>query len=390
MALALEGLRILDMAWLGPGPFCANTLGDLGAEVIKIYEAHPERRGGPVMFLFDTAVQPGFRNCRTMGLNLKAEAGRSIFYDLAKSADVVMEGFRPGVVKRLGVDYDTIKEINPRIVYASLTGYGQEGPYRDLVGHDINYISVGGLLGMTGPVGGAPIIPGAIIADFAAGGMSAAIGILAALMARERTGRGQFVDMSMTDAVVELTSIQISPYLYNRMVPKKGETMFTGHYPWYNVYQTKDGKYISIGALEPWFYANLCELLGCQHFLEHQFAEGEKREEILNYFRETFLTKTRDEWVALLRQKDTCVAPVYDIDEVESDPQLIARRMIIESDHPTLGRVKQVGSMHKLSDSPVEVRNWSTRFGQHTEEILLELGYDKTRIKELFEAEVIG
>ena len=390
MALALEGIKILDMAWLGPGPFCANTLGDLGAEVIKVYEAHPERRGGPVMFLFDPAMQPGFRNCRTMGLNLKAEAGRSIFYDLAKSADVVMEGFRPGVVKRLGVDYDTIREINPRIVYASLTGYGQDGPYRDLVGHDINYISIGGLLGMTGPVGGAPIIPGAIIADFAAGGMSATIGILAALMARERTGRGQFVDMSMTDAVVELTSIQITPYLHNRMVPKKGETMFTGHYPWYNVYQTKDGKYISIGALEPWFYANLCELIGCQHFIEHQFAEGEKREEMFKYFRETFLTKTRDEWVALLRQKDTCVAPVYDIDEVESDPQLIARRMIIESDHPTLGRVKQVGSMHKLSDSPVEVRNWSTRFGQHTEEVLLELGYDKTRIRELFDAEVIG
>ena len=378
------------MAWLGPGPFCATMLGDLGAEVIKIYEAHPERRGGPVMFLFDPAVQPGFRNCRTMGLNLKAEAGRGIFYDLAKSVDVVMEGFRPGVVKRLGVDYDAIKEVNPRIVYASLTGYGQDGPYRDLVGHDINYISIGGLLGMTGPAGGAPVIPGVVIADFAAGGMSAAIGILAALLARERTGQGQFVDMSMTDAVVELTSIQISPYLHSGMVPERGKTMFTGHYPWYNVYETKDGKYISIGALEPWFYANLCELIGCQHFIEHQFAEGEKREEIFNYFRETFLTKTRDEWVALLRQRDTCVAPVYTIEELVSDPQLIARRMIIESDHPTMGRVKQVGSMHKLSDSPVEARNWSTRFGQHTDEILRELGYDDAKIEELREADAIG
>jgi crotonobetainyl-CoA:carnitine CoA-transferase CaiB-like acyl-CoA transferase len=390
MALALEGIRILDMAWLGPGPFCANMLGDLGADVIKIYEAHPERRGGPVMFLFDPAMQPGFRNCRTMGLNLKAEEGRSIFCDLAKNADVIMEGFRPGVVKRLGVDYDTIKKINPRIVYASLTGFGQNGPYHNLVGHDINYIGIGGLLGLTGPAGGAPVIPGTVIADFAAGGMSSAIGILAALMARERTGMGQFVDMSMTDAVVESTSMQISPYLLNGMVPKKGETMFTGHYPWYNVYETRDGKYISIGALEPWFFANLCELLGCEQLIEHQFAEGEKREEIFKYFRETFLSKTRDEWVAILQQKDTCVAPVYDINELESDPQLIARRMIIEVDHPTMGRVKQVGSMHKLSDSPVEVRNWSIRFGQHTEEIILELGYDKTHIDELFKAEVIG
>ena len=236
MSLALEGIRLLDMAWLGPGPFCANTLGDLGADVIKIYEAHPERRGGPVMFLFDPGMQPGFRNCRAMGLDLKSEEGRNIFYHLAKGSDVVMEGFRPGVVKRLGVDYETIKGINPRVVYASLTGYGQDGPYRDVVGHDINYISIGGLLGMTGPAGGTPVIPGAIIADFAAGGMSATIGILVALMARERTGKGQFVDMSMTDAVVELTSIQITPYLHNRTVPKKGETMFTGHYPWYNVY----------------------------------------------------------------------------------------------------------------------------------------------------------
>jgi len=390
MALALEGIRIIDMAWLGPGPFCANMLGDLGADVIKVYEAHPERRGGPVMFLFDPAMQPGFRNCRTMGLNLKAEEGRSIFCDLAKNADVIMEGFRPGVVKRLGVDYDTIKKINPRIVYASLTGFGQDGPYRNLVGHDINYIGIGGLLGMTGPAGGAPVIPGTVIADFAAGGMSSAIGILAALMSRERTGKGQFVDMSMTDAVVESTSMNISPYLLNGMVPRKGETMFTGHYPWYNIYETRDGKYLSIGALEPWFFANLCELLGCKQFVEHQFAEGEKREEIFKYFRETFLTKTRDEWFAILQQKDTCAAPIYDINELETDPQLIARRMIIEADHPTMGRVKQVGSMHKLSDSPVEVRNWSINFGQHTEEILQELGYDKTRIDDLFKAEVIG
>jgi crotonobetainyl-CoA:carnitine CoA-transferase CaiB-like acyl-CoA transferase len=389
MALALEGIRILDMAWLGPGPFCSFMLGDLGADVIKVYEAHPERRGGPVMFLFDPTMQPGLRNCRTMGLNLKEEAGRSIFYDLARTADVVMEGFRPGVVKRLGVDYDTIKEINPRIVYASLTGYGQDGPYRDVVGHDVNYISVSGLLGMTGPAGGAPVIPGPVLADFT-GGMSAAIGILAALMARGSSGKGQLVDVSMTDAVTEMTSIQINPYLHNNMIPKKGETMFTGHYPWYNVYETKDGKYLSIGALEPWFFSNLCELLGCSQFVEHQFAEGEKREEIFKDFRETFLRKTRDEWVAILQQKDTCVAPIYDIDELESDPQLTARRMIIEADHPTLGRVKQVGSMHKLSDSPVEVRNWSVRFGQHTEEILRELGYDEARVDKLYKAEVVG
>jgi len=391
MTAALEGMRILDMAWLGPGPFCSTILGDLGAEVIKIYEARPERRGGPVTLIFsDLPDFPGWRNCKTMGLDLKAEEGRGIFYDLARTADVVVEGFRPGVMKRLGLDYDTIKEINPRIVYASLTGYGQDGPYRDVVGHDINYLSIGGLLGMTGLPGGPPVIPGTVLADFAAGGMSAAVGILAALTARGRTGKGQYVDVSLTDAVVELTSLQIIPYIILGIVPKRGETMLTGEWPWYNVYETKDGKYISIAALEPWFYANLCQLIGREDFIEHQYATGEKREEIFRSFRETFLTKDRDEWVEILRRKDTCVAPVYSIDEVVTDPQLIARGMITEVDHPTLGRIKQVGSMLKLSESPFQVRNWSQRFGQHTEEILTGLGYSKEDIDRLRETEVIG
>lgn len=377
------------MAWLGPGPFCSFMLGDLGADVIHIYEAHPERRGGPVLMLFDS-TRPGLRNCRTMGLDLKSEDGKKVFMNLVKTADVVMEGFRPGVVKRLGVDYDVVKEVNPRIVYASLSGYGQDGPYRDMVGHDINYISLSGLLGLTGKKDGEPVVPGAVIGDFT-GGMSAAIGILAALVSRVKTGKGQYIDMSMTDAVVDLNSMEINNYLQNpAAVPRKGETMFTGSYPWYNVYETKDGKYISIGSLEPWFFANLCQLLGCEEFTPYEFDEGEKRDEIFKYFREKFLTRTRDEWVELLSQKDVCVAPVYDIDELESDPHLVARRMVVESDHPIKGRVKHVGSMHKLSDSPVEVRNWATAYNQHTDEILREIGYDDSHIQQLREADVIG
>jgi crotonobetainyl-CoA:carnitine CoA-transferase CaiB-like acyl-CoA transferase len=389
MTLALEGIKIVDLTWLGPGIFCSTTFGDLGADVIQVYEAHPERRGAPYTMLFD-GTRPGLRNCRTIGIDLKSPGGRDVLYDLIKTADVVMEGFRPGVAQRLGADYDTVKKINPRIVYASLTGYGQSGPYRDLVGHDINYIAMGGLLGLTGPAGGAPVIPGTVLADFAAGGMSAAIGILAALLSRERTGQGRFVDMSMLDAVVELSILEINPYLLGGAVPHRGEGMFSGKYPWYNVYETKDGKYISLGALEPWFFTNLCQLLGCEDFIPHQYDEGKKKDEMFRYFRETFLTKTRDEWFTLLRQKDTCVAPVYDVDELEADPHLRARRMILETDHPTLGRMKQVGSMHNISDSPVEVRNWSARFGQYTDEILREIGYDDARIRELREADAVG
>ncbi len=391
MTAALQGIRVLDMALVGPGPFCATLLGDLGAEIIKIHEPHPEERGGPIVLQFpDSPTFPGLRNCKTMGLNLKAEDGRSIFYELAKTADVVTESFRPGVMKRLGVDYHAIKRYNPGIVYASITGFGQDGPYRDVVGHDINYIAFGGLLGMTGNAGGAPAIPGTPIADFAAGGMSAAIAILAALMARERGGEGQFVDVSMTDAVVGLMSEWINPYLVWGIVSKRGESWLTGQWPWYNVYETKDGKYISIGAIEPWFYANLCQLLGREDFMQHQYAEGEKRDEIFQYFKQTFLTRTQDEWLEILRQKDTCVAPVYSIDELCADPQLIARGMITEMPHPVLGSVKQVGSMLRLSGSPFQVRNWSSRFGQYTEELLLELGYDAARIDSLRQAGIIN
>jgi crotonobetainyl-CoA:carnitine CoA-transferase CaiB-like acyl-CoA transferase len=380
----LQDIRVLDTTWLGPGPFCSGLLGDLGADIIKIHEPDVERRGGFIKHMLpDSPEYPGLRNCRVMGLDLKAVEGRKIFYDLAQTADVVMESYRPGVTRRLRIDYKTLAKINPKIVYVSFTGYGQTGPYRDLVGHDINYISIGGLLGLTGHANGAPVIPGVPIADFAAGGMVAAIDILAALRERDRTGRGQFADVSLTDGIVGMMSVWINPYLSWGVLSKRGETWLGGKWPWYNVYETKDKKYISLGALEPHFYANLCLLMGREDLIEYQFAEGEKGEEIFRYFRETFLTRNRDEWLKILRQKDTCVAPVYSLDELVSDPQLIARKIIDELPHPALGRVKQVGSILKLSDSPFRVRNWSTRFGQHTGEILLELGYDEARIRAL-------
>lgn len=243
---------------------------------------------------------------------------------------------------------------------------------------------------MTGKAGAAPVLPGTLIADFAAGGMSAAIGILAALTARQRSGEGQYVDVAMTDAVVGLMAEWINEYLYGGSLPKRGETMFTGQWPWYNVYETKDGKYISIGAVEPWFYANLCRLLGHEDFIEHQYAEGNKRDEISAFFRQTFLTKTRDEWIRILQQKDTCVAPVYSFDELVSDPHLVHRGTIREIPHHTLGYTKQVGPLVKLSNSPFKVANWTSQLGQHTEDILYELGYDAERIHTLRRTGVIN
>jgi crotonobetainyl-CoA:carnitine CoA-transferase CaiB-like acyl-CoA transferase len=396
MTMPLEGITVLDLTRLAPGPYCTMILADLGADVIKIEEPGPPtgRRAQQAAGL-SPVPPPRYgvdrhsphwalnRNKKSLGLNLKHDAARQIFYQLAERADVVVEEFRPGVAKRLGIDYDTLRQRNPRLIYCAVTGYGQSGPYKDLVGHDINYISMAGCLGMIGPHGGPPVIPHNLIADFAGGGMHGAIGVLAALMARERTGRGQLVDIAMTDGVYSLLVSHLSTYFATGMVPRRGETLLDGGAHYYNVYEAKDGKWLSIGSIEPWFYANLCKALGREDFLPYEFAEGEKREEIKQAFRDTFKTKTRDEWFDLLTQHDICVGKVYDLDETATDPHLRARDMIVETDHPEAGPVKQVGISVKLSDTPGQIRFLAAPLGTHTEEILTGLGYTPEKIAQL-------
>ncbi len=387
--LALEGIRILDMARLGPGPHCSQILADLGADVIRVEEpgqGEGRRAGRIIRFRGDAAIR---RNSRSIALNLKTEEGRRVFYKLAATADVVMEGFRPGVVKRLGVDYDTVKAMKPEIIYASLSGYGQDGPYSNYVGHDINYQGLAGMLAMTGRSDGPPVIPGNTIADNAGGGMNAAIGILAALVVRERAGIGQYIDMAMVDGLVTMMFLTIDDYLTTGTVPHRGETITTGRYPWYNVYETKEGNFISVGAIEPWFYENLCRLLRREDLIPHQYADGEKQEEIFAVFREIFRTKTRDEWVAELMPAETCVGPVYAIDEVVQDPHLRHRQMIVEVEDPGRVRRPQVGVMVKLSDTPGRIRRPGPELGQDTQEVLGELGYDRQAIETLRRAEAI-
>jgi alpha-methylacyl-CoA racemase len=396
MTMPLEGITVLDLTRLAPGPYCTMILADLGADVIKIEEPGPPtgRRAQQAAGL-SPVPPPRYgvdrhspywalnRNKKSVGLDLKHDEARQIFYQLAERADVVVEEFRPGVAKRLGIDYDTLRQRNPRLIYCAVTGYGQSGPYKDLVGHDINYISMAGCLGMIGPHGGPPVIPHNIIADFAGGGMHGAIGVLAALMARERTGRGQFVDIAMTDGVYSMLVSHLSTYFATGMVPQRGETLLDGGAHYYNVYETKDGKWMSIGSIEPWFYANLCKALGREDLLPYEFAEREKREEIKQAFRDIFKTKRRDEWFDLLTQHDICVGRVYDLDETAGDPHLRARDMIVEVDHPEVGPVKQVGISVKLSDTPGQIRFLAAPLGTHTEEILTGLGYTPENIAQL-------
>jgi len=391
--MALEGIRIVDRSQMGPGPYCTMLLGDLGADVIRVDPGGG--KSAEARFPFPPGAEDKMRaynseerNKRSIVLDLRAEEAREVYYRLAAKADVIVEQSRPGAPERLGIDYETMKAKNPRIVYCAITGYGQTGPYRDLVGHDINYISIGGALGIMGPKDRPPAIPSNLIADYASGGMLAAMGILAALMARERTGRGQFVDMSMTDGVISMMHVQAAMYFILGLVPERGEDMLTGGMPFYNVYETKDGKYISVAAIETWFFKNLCSVLGREDLVRFQWS-FEKRDEILGTFRDIFRSKTRDEWLKILQQEDTCVAPVYSMGEMANDPHVIEREMVIEVDHPRVGKIKHVGIPVKLSDTPGAVRRFPPLRGEHTDEVLAELGYSKQEIDQLRAKEAV-
>jgi alpha-methylacyl-CoA racemase len=380
----------VDLTNVGPGAHCTRILADLGADVVRIVEARAAvERGGRRQWQAPWWTYGMRRNTRPLGLDLKHQRGLEVFHQLLKKADVLMVGVRPSAAQRLGVHYDAVHDEHPRVIYCSLTGYGVDGPYRDVAGHDVNYQSIGGLVGMTGSEDGPPMIPGATAADSAGGGMQAAIAILAAVVARHRTGEGQFIDVAATDGIVNMASLWIDEYLSTGHEPKRGQTLLTGRYPWYGIYETKDGKHISVGAIERRFYENLCHLLGLDEFIPHQYAEGEQNREIFRRFREAFRTKTRDEWVSLLMMADTCTAPVYSVPELVADPNLLHRNMIVEVEHPDRGTVRQAGIMVKLSDTPGVIRHVDPKPGQFTEEILTEAGYSGAQIRELRAAGVL-
>jgi alpha-methylacyl-CoA racemase len=395
--LALQGVKILDLSVLVPGAFCTMLLGDLGADVIKIEAPRvnefrgssgalpkEEQRKAAAYYALD-------RNKQSIVVNLKSEAGREIFYRLSERADVVVEGFRPGVAKRLKIDYETIGQLNPRIIYCSLSGYGQDGPYHAFPGHDVNYIAMAGVLGLIGFSERPPVVPLNLVADFAGAALYGALGISMALVARNKTGKGQYVDIAYMDGAMSLMTWFNCGYFFDGSMLKRGESWLHGAYPYYGVYETKDGKYITIGCLEPHFWENLCRVLGREEYVPYGFAlehtfhkpEGEKWDEIRSSLRQIFLTKTRDEWFELLIRNDVPAGKVYAPDEVINDPQVLHRQMVIEVEHPTLGNIKQVGIFPKLSGTPGKVRSLAPLPGEHTEEILRELGYKQKDIGNL-------
>ncbi len=397
MATALDGIKVIDLSRMAPGPFCTMVLGDLGAEVIRVEEPGGGRMARERTAGADedrasrnAAFNALNRNKRSIALNLKSDSARKALHQLVSEADVFVEGFRPGVVSRLGCDYETLRELNPRLVYCSLSGYGQDGPYSGLVGHDINYISVGGALGVIGDRDGPPVIPYNIIADFAGGGLHAATAILAAIIARGHTGRGQYVDVAMSDGVTYMLASMMSAYFSDGVVAKPGAMSLNGAAPYYNVYRCRDGRYLSVGCIEPWFWAALCRALDRNDLVPIQFDE-DKAEYIMGELRDIFATRDRDDWWESLSGIDNiAVAKVSSLEEVASDPQNLHRNMAIQAGAVNGEPVRQVGIGPKLSDTPGSVRFIGATTGQHTDEVLAELGYSVEDIAALRESGAVA
>lgn len=398
---ALNGLRVLDLTLSGPGAYTTMFLGDYGSEVILISPvvevSSGDKSGGGdgsgshwtmenQLNILHGAVN---RNKKSVAINLRTTEGQGIFHKLAEKADVIVEGFRPGVVSRMKVDYQIIEKINPRIIYCSMSGYGQDGPYRDLAGHDVNYISFAGALDIIGLADGPPVIPMNFLADWAGAGLHAVIGILLAVVAREKTGRGQYIDISYMESVMSLMTVFFHDYLNTGTMYSRGGTWFGGGSPYYNVYETKDGKYFTVGCVEPKFWENLCRALGREDFIPYQYDEGEKRAEIFSSIREIFRSRNRDEWFEFFKDKNIPIGKVYPFNEVLTDPQVCHRRVIEEISKSEKGTVKYIRPTIRLSDTPGGIRNHAPLRGQNTREIMQQLGYSMPDIERLVKAGAI-
>lgn len=385
----LDGVRVIDLSRLLPGPYCTMLLADLGAEIIKI-----ETPGlGDYMRLIPPFVENKEtgetisaaylmvnRNKKSVALNFRNVRGKEILVRLVRDADVVLESFRPGAVAKWGIGYDALRAINPRLVYCSLSGYGQSGPYKDRAGHDLNYVALNGLLAANGAAGGPPIPPAVQIADLS-GGMFAAISILAALVGRGKTGAGQYLDVSLFDGALSWAGTMIGGTYAAGRKTERGKMQLNGGMACYNVYETRDGQFITIGAIEPHFWSAFCKAVGRDELNARQ-QEHEAIPEVAAIFK----TRTLDEWLALFKTIDACIEPVRDFSAVFNDPHIKHRGLIAQMDVPGIGKIPQVGSVF------VFAQNTSTpppRLGEHTRDILRSLEIGDEEIGELERAGVI-
>ena len=396
----LTGLRALDLTRLLPGPYAAQMLTELGAETLKIEEINGGD-GGRTLAPLVNGVGIGFlasnRGKRSATLNLKDPDGREALLRLVERADILLEGFRPGVMARLGLDYETLLARNPRLVICSLTGYGQHGPYEQRAGHDLNYLGYAGLLGHLARPGAPPPLPAPLFADIVGGAMMSVIGVLAALVARGVTGRGQVVDVAMLDGSMAMAPTLITPLLLGLPEFVPGAHPLTGALPGYNIYETADDRYVTLAALEQKFWAEFCQRVGRPDLTPHHIPrDAADREATIGELAALFRTRTREEWLALLADTDSCFGPVNTMTEALADPQVQARHIIAPTP-PMEGQPDSqpdfqpmLRSVPLLSATPARLLGRAPRLGEHTAEALAEVGYTSAEIAALRARDVIS
>ena len=379
----LAGIRILDLTRLLPGPVATLHLADLGAEVIKIEDPQVgdyARTLGTGQGEDSAYFRMINRNKQGLRLDLKKPEGVEVFMRLAREADVIIESFRPGVMDKLGVGYAAIAAVNPKIAYCSISGYGQDGPYKDLAGHDINYLGYAGVLDQIGSAGGNPAIPNFQIADLLGGALTAAMGILAAVIEAQRTGQGRYIDVSMTDSVLAHTYFAMLRLNDAGQSAPRGTDLLSGGLPCYATYRCADGKHMAVGALEGKFWKTACEVLGHPDWLKRQWDASLRGE-----LAELFATRPRDEWASLFAAVDCCITPILSPEEALANEQILARKMVVQEDGLT-----QFAPPLKMSGFEFSIRQAAPKSGEHNAAILAAAGYSTTEIQRLESAGAFG
>ncbi len=387
MTLPLTGIRILDLSRYLPGPFCTQLLADFGAEVVKIEQPEvgdPGRQLAPTVNGMSTRFYTVNRNKKSITLDIRKKEGQEIFKKLVPQFDVVVDQFRPGFMDDLGIGYEVLKGINDRIIFCAITGYGQDGPMYKVAGHDLNYLNLAGVTGTTGSRQGVPAMSGVQIADIAGGTLYAVIAILLALASREKTGRGQMCDVAMLDGAISLLAYTMGEWSGDGIIPGIADGVLSGGYACYNIYETLDHKYVSLGAVERKFWAEFCNKLGLSHYVASQWKKAEQKQ-IINEVADMLRLKNRDEWVEFFAENDICFTPVLDLQEMSEHPQVCARQMVEKIPDPS-GSEKKIaltGVPIKLSDTPGRIVLDFPHLGEHNEQILQAAGYEAQEIERL-------